>query len=114
MKTSAGSDSVFNELEGPAFRAPWEAQVFALICALQDDGCLPAAEWSNLLGEEIRQARERGDPDLGDTYYVHCLTALEKWLLQSKLAEREDISALITDWRSAYLNTPHGQPVELR
>ena len=74
---------------------------------------LPTVEWSAMLGEEIRLAKERGDPDLGDTYYVHCLFALEKWLLRTNLTGRDEIGERIADWRAAYLNTPHGQPVEL-
>ena len=113
MANSPDSKSSFRDLEGPPFRAPWEAQVFALICALQDAGQLSPADWSARFGEEIRLAQERGDPDLGDTYYVYCLAALEKWLLQAHLAVREEIGARIADWREAYLKTAHGQPVRL-
>lgn len=113
MANSSVSDSGVRELQSPNFRAPWEAQVFALVCALQETGKLPPAEWSATLGEEIRLAKERGDPDLGDTYYVHCLAALEKWLLEANLAAHDEISQRIADWREAYLRTPHGQPVEL-
>ena len=67
-----------------------------------------------MLGEESRLAQEQGDPDLGDTYYVHCLAALEKWLLRADLAGAQEIQDRITDWRKAYLDTPHGQPVALR
>jgi len=100
------SDAPFNE--------PWEAQVFALVCALQDSGRLPPAEWSALLGEKIRLAAARGDPDLGDTYYLHCLAALEQWLLRANLAGAEEINERIADWRAAHLRTPHGEAVELR
>ena len=113
MANNPGANASLRDLEGPPFRAPWEAQVFALICALQDAGKLPPAEWSAMLGGEIRLAREKGDPDLGDTYYAFCLAALEKWLQQANLAGREEIRARIADWREAYLRTPHGQPVRL-
>ena len=113
MATSSDSGSGFRELEGPAFRAPWEAQVFALVCALQDAGKLPPAEWSALLGEEIRLVKERGEPDLGDKYYVHCLAALEKWLSKANFAAHDEIAQRVADWRAAYLRTPHGQPVRL-
>ena len=102
------------DCEGLVFRVPWEAQIFALVCALQEAEKLPLVEWSAALGEEIRLAKARGDPDLGDTYYLYCLTAFEKWLLRENLVDRDEISACIADWRDAYLNTPHGQPVELR
>lgn len=114
MGNSPDSSSGFRTREGPAFRVPWEAQVFSLICALQEAGTLPSAEWSAILGEEIRGAPERGDPDLGDTYYLHCLSALEKWLMSSNLTQSEEIAARVAEWRNAYLSTPHGQPVELR
>ncbi len=113
MATSSGSGSGFRELEGLAFRAPWEVQVFALVCALQDAGKLPPAEWSAMLGEEIRLVKERRDPDLGDTYYAHCLAALEKWLSEASFAARDEIGQRVADWRAAYLRTPHGQPVRL-
>ena len=113
MATSSDSGSGFREQEGPAFRAPWEAQVFALVCALQDGGKLSPAEWSALLGEEIRLVKERGEPDLGDTYYVHCLAALEKWLSEANFAAHDEIGQRVADWRAAYLKTPHGQPVRL-
>ena len=106
--------SSFCGLDGPAFRAPWEAQIFALICALQNAGALCLADWRVLLDEEIQLAKERGGPDSDDRYYACCLAALEKWLLRANLASRKEISARIADWRAAYLNTPHGQPVELR
>ena len=114
MANSPVSGSGFREPEGPAFRAPWEAQVFALVCALQDAGKLSPEEWSAALGKEIRLAKELGDPDLGDTYYLHCLAALEKWLSEKSFAAHDEIGQRIADWREAYLRTPHGQPVELR
>ncbi len=114
MTISPVSDSGFPELEGLSFRAPWEAQIFALICALREAGKLPPAEWSAALGEEIQLAQKRGDPDLGDTYHAHCLAALEKWLLRADLATRDELAQRIADWREAYLRTPHGHPVELR
>ncbi len=95
------------------FAAPWEALVFALVCALQETGKLSAADWSGILGAEIRAAAERGSPDLGDRYYMHCLAALDKWLRQTNLAGEDEIDARIADWRAAYLTTPHGEPVEL-
>ena len=114
MTNSSVSDSGFPKLEGPVFRMPWEAQIFALVCALQEAGKLPPAEWSAALGEEIQLAQERGDPDLGDSYYLHCLAALEKWLLRENLAARDELGQRMADWREAYLLTPHGHPVELR
>ncbi len=41
-------------------------------------GELPVAEWAQRLAEEIQRAQAVGDPDLGDTYYQHWLSALER------------------------------------
>ncbi len=95
------------------FREPWEAQVFALVTALVDEGIIASEEWSQALGETIRLAQQEGDPDLGDTYYQHWLGALENLLGSKALAIPEELQELVKAWRDAYLATPHGQAVEL-
>ncbi len=99
--------------EGPVFEEPWQAQAFALAVALHQVGCYTWSEWAAALSQEIVRAQELGDADLGDTYYEHWLNALESLCLDKtgltpvELVERKD------RWRRAYLNTPHGKPIEL-
>lgn len=100
-------------MEQPVFREPWEAQVFALVTALIEQGALSSSEWSQTLGSAIKSAQQQGDPDTGDTYYQHWIAALEMVLAEKELASAEEIKSLIEAWRKAYLTTPHGQPVEL-
>lgn len=100
-------------MEQPVFREPWEAQVFALVTALIEQGALSSSEWSQTLGSAIKSAQQQGDPDTGDTYYQHWIAALEMVLAEKELASAEEIQTLIEAWRKAYLTTPHGQPVEL-
>lgn len=64
--------------DGPVFRAPWEAQAFAIVVALHDRGLFTWAEWAAILAEEIQRAQAAGDPDTGETYYHHWLAALER------------------------------------
>ena len=52
-----------------------------------------------------------GDPDLGDTYYLHWLNALERILVDSKLAQTNELTDLQKRWHDAALHTPHGQPI---
>jgi nitrile hydratase accessory protein len=99
--------------EGPVFNEPWEAQAFALAVCLSDVGCFSWPEWAAILSQEITAAQERGDPDLGTTYYQHWLTALERICAETELANYEDMRVRQEEWRRAYLNTPHGQPIEL-
>ncbi len=99
--------------ESPVFNEPWEAQAFALAVRLSEAGCFKWPEWVETLSQEINAAQERGDPDLGDTYYHHWLNALERLCAEKGLAGREQISRRKEEWRRAYLNTPSGQPIEL-
>ena len=98
---------------GPVFNEPWEAQVFALAVRLSEAGCFTWAEWATALSQEIKAAQERGVLDLGNTYYQHWLNALERICAEKELVGHEDMSQGQQEWRRAYLNTPHGQPIEL-
>jgi nitrile hydratase accessory protein len=99
--------------DGPAFDEPWHADVHALSRVLVESGLVTGAEWMNALAEAITAHQKAGDPDLGDTYYDHCLTALEVLCEAKGLTATDDITERAEQWRRAYLNTPHGQPVEL-
>jgi nitrile hydratase accessory protein len=68
--------SLPRDADGPVFREPWEAQAFALVAQLQKQGVFTWDEWAQELGAEIVAAQKSGDPDLGDTYYRHWLSAL--------------------------------------
>lgn len=99
--------------DGPVFREPWEAQAFAMALRLHQRGCFTWAEWASALSAEIAAAGKRGDPDLGDTYYLHWLAALEKLCLEKKLTTPEALSARKSAWDRAARATPHGEPIEL-
>ena len=99
--------------DGPIFREPWEAQAFAVAISLMEVGHFTYAEWAEVLTEEINKAQQQGDPDLGDTYYEHWLNALERVCRARELVLAGDMVERAAQWRRAYLNTPHGQPIEL-
>lgn len=99
--------------DGPVFNEPWEAQAFALAVRLAEAGYFTWSEWVEVLSQEIKTAQERGDPDLGDTYYQHWLNALERLCTAKGLVGREEMCQRQEEWRRAYRHTPHGQPVEL-
>ncbi|HYQ71234.1 MAG TPA: nitrile hydratase accessory protein [Gammaproteobacteria bacterium] len=80
------------DADGPVFNAPWQAQAFALVVRLQEQGVFTWQEWAETLGESIDAARAHGDPDLGNTYYEHWLAALEKITLSKGLATDEILS----------------------
>ena len=99
--------------EGPVFNEPWEAQAFGMVIALHEIGAFSWQEWATTLSEEISLAQQLGDPDLGNTYYHHWLNALEKITTEKGLSDLAELDARVEQWRHAYLNTPHGKPIEL-
>ena len=96
---------------GPVFNEPWQAHAFALAVGLSETGSFSWAEWSAHLSREIHAAQEQCEPNAG--YYGHWLTALERLCVEKGLVNLTDMQRRREEWRRAYLNTPHGQPVEL-
>ena len=111
----ANSDfpSVPRDADGPVFREPWEAKAFAMAVQLAEEGVFTWAEWTQALSQEIAAARAAGEPDFGDTYYVHWLRALEALVARKRGITGVDIGGRAEEWRTAYVSTPHGQPIEL-
>lgn len=72
---------------GPAFREPWEAQVFAVVVSLHKAGRFTWPEWVATVAEEIRRA----EPDDGSTLYRHWLAALEKITVAKFLATGSEL-----------------------
>ena len=99
--------------EGPVFKAPWEAQAFAMTLRLHQAGHFTWAEWAAALSAEIERAQARGDPDLGDSYYRHWLRALERLAAEKGLVTIDGLEGRTEAWRRAHARTPHGQPVAL-
>jgi nitrile hydratase accessory protein len=98
---------------GPAFAEPWQAQAFALAIKLSEQGHFTWKEWAATLGEELKAAAERGEPDDGSCYYQHWLAALERLVTEKGLTDREAMQERKEAWADAYRHTPHGKPVEL-
>jgi nitrile hydratase accessory protein len=97
----------------PVFREPWEAQAFAMAVRLHEAGHFTWSEWAAALAEQIQNAQAAGDPDLGDTYYQHWLSALESLVASKRLVTRDELTERKDAWAEAARNTPHGAPIEL-
>jgi nitrile hydratase accessory protein len=100
--------------EGPLFREPWEAQAFAMVVALHECGLFSRGEWTAALGDEIRRAQAAGDPDTGETYYLHWLAALERIVAEKGVTDAPTLMRYHDAWDHAADRTPHGMPIELR
>jgi nitrile hydratase accessory protein len=99
--------------EGPVFAQPWEAQLFAMVLELARQGVFSWAEWTKMLGVEIAAVRDRGEADSGVTYYRHWLATLEQLLSEKGVVQDSEVHRRMTQWREAYRNTPHGEPIHL-
>jgi nitrile hydratase accessory protein len=102
------------DAEGPVFGAPWEAQAFAMALALHGRGVFTWSEWAATLGEEIKRAQAKGDPDTGETYYHHWLAALERLVAEKGVASAGLLHRYRDAWDHAADRTPHGKPIELK
>jgi len=100
--------------DGPVFREPWEAQAFAITLTLHEQGHFTWPEWAERLAAEITAAQAGGDPDLGDTYYLHWLKALEGIVASKDIVSPDELVDRKAAWDRAAHATPHGEPIVLR
>ena len=114
MKAAISIPGVPRDADGPVFREPWEAQAFAMTLALYERGLFTWPEWAATLAEEIKQAQAGGDPDTGETYYRHWLSALERMVAHKGVTDPATLKRYHDAWDRAGDRTPHGQPIELR
>jgi nitrile hydratase accessory protein len=99
--------------EGPVFRAPWEAQAFAMGVMLHERGHFTWTEWAGRLADEIAAAAARGETDDGRRYYHYWLAALEKLVADKRIVLADELRSRRDAWEEAARNTPHGQPIVL-
>lgn len=109
----AGVDLPLLKVDGPVFCEPWQAQAFAMTLALHQRGLFEWSDWAQTLGDVIKAANQAGDPDRGDTYYEHWLTALERVVTASQALEPAVLTERQAAWRRAAARTPHGHPIDL-
>jgi nitrile hydratase accessory protein len=98
-------------MDEPVFTAPWHAQLFALTVHLSGAGHFTWADWTQTFGAVLKRNGLAKELDGGDDYFAAWLEALETIL--KGIAGGAEIAALTDQWRRAYLNTPHGEPVRL-
>ena len=114
MKAAISIPGVPRDHDGPVFREPWEAQAFAMTLALYERGLFTWPEWAATLAAEIKRAQAAGDPDTGETYYRHWLSALERLVADKGVANPDTLARYYDAWDRAADRTPHGAPIELR
>ena len=127
---SAGPYSDASDLPGlssdgdePVFANPWQAQIFALVVGLYQRGCFSWGEWTETLATEIAAVSANGENDNnnankaesgpGDACCRMWVIVLARLLMNKTIVYSGDIPNRVKEWRNAYLNTSHGNPVTL-
>lgn len=99
--------------EEPVFDEPWQAQALGLAFSLAERGVFTPSQWSQALGAKHRDILARGAPDSAQSYYEAVVQALEELTCASGNLTLDLLDERTQTWRRAYLNTPHGKPVDL-
>lgn len=97
----------------PVFREGWHAQVLAVANGLIDAERISAKQWTATFSAELAKPKHAADCDELEAYYRAALSALESLLNAHSSISIGDLEDRTELWRRAYLNTPHGQPVEM-
>jgi nitrile hydratase accessory protein len=95
---------------GPVFAEPWQAQAFALVLQLHEQGAFSWTEWAQALSARLVDA---GPQDDGSRYYEHWLATLESLVTAKQLATGRELARRKDAWEHAYRHTAHGRPVQL-
>ena len=111
---TAAIPSIPRDEDGPVFRAPWEAHAFAMALTLHERGVFTWPEWAAALASEIKRAQAAGDPDTGETYYLHWLATLEGLVASKGVASMDTLHRYRDAWDHAADRTQHGRPIELK
>jgi nitrile hydratase accessory protein len=101
------------DAEGPVFDQPWQAHAFALVMRLHQAGTFTWEQWVRVFSREIASAPAQPGESVNNAYYRQWLAALEKIVVMTGLSDQEAMAARAEEWRQAYLNTPHGAPIDL-
>lgn len=91
----------------PVFNEPWEAQAFAMVVNLHQNGVFTWAEWAEALSTQIQSSAPQ-------EYYQHWLHALESLVDKKQLTTCDELLSRKTLWHEAASRTPHGEPIELQ
>jgi nitrile hydratase accessory protein len=114
MRATKEVSSIPRDADGPVFTEPWQAQAFAMALALHEKGVFTWNEWAATLAEEITRAQRAGDPDTGETYYLHWLATLERLVAEKGVTDGPTLERYRDAWDRAADRTPHGKPIELK
>ena len=100
--------------EERVFTEPWQAQAFAMVVTLTDQGYFTWKEWTEALSGVLTESENSGGASDGSDYYFSWVEALERIVFEKGITDLSDLDSARLAWETAYKITPHGHPVHLR
>lgn len=100
--------------EERAFTEPWQAQAFAMVVTLTDQGYFTWKEWTVAFSGVLAESENCGGASDGSDYYLSWVKALELIVFEKGITDLSDLDSARLAWETAYKITPHGHPVHLR
>lgn len=98
----------------PVFHEPWHAQVFAMTVHLNEAGAFTWSEWVDRFSSTLKRHGLSKELNGGDDYFGAWLETFEAVLHDKNFASPDQVAEFRAAWETAYLTTPHGDPVQLR
>lgn len=95
------------------FDAPWQAQVFGLTVALNEQAVFTWTEWAATFSTILKPMQNAPGGDEPVVYWQAWAKALEALLTSKNIASPDAVSTLATRWQEAAHATPHGVPIRL-
>ena len=99
--------------EERVFTEPWQAQAFAMVVTLTDQGCFTWKEWTVAFSGVLAESENCGGASDGSDYYLSWVKALELIVFEKGITDLSDLDTARLAWETAYKITPHGHPVHL-
>ena len=99
--------------EERVFTEPWQAQAFAMVVTLTDQGCFTWKEWTVAFSGVLAESENCGGASDGSDYYFSWVKALERIVFEKGITDLSDLDSARLAWETAYKITPHGHPVHL-
>jgi len=115
MTPDSLANAIRGDLDNPAvkFGAPWQAHAFAMVVSMHQKGHFTWDRWVTIFSRHIAASPTRPDETDNDAYYRQWLSALEEIVVHKGILATDAVPQRAELWRRAYINTPHGQAVDL-
>ena len=101
-----------NNFDFKSFEKPWHRQIYAITVSLSENIVFEWSEFSEALGEQIKMDKTEKQNG-SDDYFFSWIKALENLIIKKNVVDQSNLNITKQKWKVAFLNTPHGHPVNI-